>query len=196
MSNYVDHIPDREPDVQSRYRSPFEVMSGFLKSGRFITDLSEEFNPERTPLPDGYCYASASSVTVSEIANLWSMRRRELLRARSIHEEYGRTIIDVGVRNANQRLVGNGTLSYDKEGNGELMDFIVRPQDRGLGIGKAIIDERLRIATALGIESIQIEGLETTNTLTRYYLQKGFVWLEDDSLILRSTLTPLFKYNR
>lgn len=123
MSSYIGDNAEIGPEATRRRRSPFEVMSGYLKSGRFIADLSEEFNLERVSLPDGYNYATASSITISEISKLWKKRRDDFAFTRSTHINYGRTIINVGVRNANQRLVGNGTLVHDNNGWAQFSDF-------------------------------------------------------------------------
>jgi GNAT superfamily N-acetyltransferase len=191
MSNSIGDNVEIGPEVTRRRRSPFEVMGAYLRSGRFVTDLCEEFDPLRVPLPDGYRYATASSITISEISKLWKKRRDDFVYTRSTHINYGRTIINVGVRNANQRLVGNGTLVHDNNGWAQFSDFFVRRKDRGLGIGKAIIDERLRIATALGVESIHIPDLDSTNPLETYYFEKSFVRLEDGGLGLGPTPVPV-----
>ncbi len=191
MSFSISGIPERRPEALRRHRSPLEIMVAYFKSGRFITDLCEEYDPKRVVLPDGYSYANVSSITISEIAKLWKIRQDGIRNARRRQINYGRTVIDIGVRNAGQRLVGKGAVIHDNRGNGQFADFVVRPQDRGLGIGKAILDERLRIATSLGIESIYIAGLDSTNTLESYYFEKGFERLENGGLGLGPTPVPV-----
>ncbi|MBP6962326.1 GNAT family N-acetyltransferase [Candidatus Saccharibacteria bacterium] len=191
MSNSIGDNVEIGLEKTRRRRSPLEVLVAYSKSGRFVTDLCEEFDPLRAPLPAGYSYANPSSITIAEIARLWYLRRDGINSARTRNIKHGRAIIDVGVRNAGQKLVGKGTIIHDKQGYGQLADFIVRPQDRGRGIGKAIIDERLRIAESLGVESIYIADLMSTNTLESYYFEQGFVRLEDGGLGLGPTPVPI-----
>jgi len=64
---------------------------------------------------------------------------------RSIYRALGLHVIEVGVRAGDGQLVGFGNLVCRRD-SGELGSFVVRPQNQGKGIGRAIIEERLRKA--------------------------------------------------
>jgi GNAT superfamily N-acetyltransferase len=94
------------------------------------------------------------------------------------------TKFDVGVRALSGTLVGFGSLSYRRQ-NGELGDFVVAETERGRGIGKAIINIRLRQAESKGVTSLYMPYLEPTNTLRSYYLENGFQVLTNGKAIGR-----------
>lgn len=92
-------------------------------------------------------------------------------------------MVDIAVGHQDGHLAGFGSLLH-KDSMGELCQFGVRSSDRGVGIGKAIIDERLRIAAQLGVATLEMPYLEPTNTLRAYYLEAGFSELESGGLVL------------
>lgn len=83
-------------------------------------------------------------------------------------------------------LVGLGQLSY-RGSFGCLSNFVVHTEHRGRAIGKAIIDDRLELATALGLTMISIPRLESTNRLQSYYHKHGFTETEYGALVRRQS---------
>lgn len=131
-------------------------------------------------LPAGYKYADSDRIGPDEIVALMrtvTIGRHILddhIDARKDYFDYAEIgLIDVGVRHDSGLLVGFGSV-YTKGVHGEFADFVVNPEHQGKGIGKAVIDERLRVAEGLGITSLFIHPLEDTNTLEPYYFERGF----------------------
>jgi GNAT superfamily N-acetyltransferase len=147
--------------------------------GRTGVRSAELEDQERAPLPEGYHYVDRRHIKPGELNGLnhragwthtthkdaWLQLRGKL--------SGGQQEIIVGVRNKDGGLVGFGGLIYRGD-QGEPGDFAVDPDFRSQGIGKAIIDERLRLAEKEGITSLYMPYLEPTNTLRSYYIEKGF----------------------
>ena len=57
--------------------------------------------------------------------------------------------------------------------------------------GKAILDERLRLAGEAGIDSLYIPFLESTNPLRSYYLEQGFTETASGELVRGPNPTPI-----
>lgn len=142
--------------------------------------MSERISPNHPPLPEGYYFEDPSRIDPYEVPVL--LRQVEI--GEFIGDNYiaGRATdpgftdtswLDVGVRDATGQLVGYGSIAC-KGQFGELCDFVVSPAHQSLGIGKAIIDERLVRAEQTGIEWLYMPWLEDTNTLKSYYIEKGF----------------------
>ena len=139
-------------------------------------------------LPEGYDYVNYldpeaaaellrghypdAKTTVEE----WSSREASFMRHRY-------AIVHVGVRShETDELVGMGRLHYVDTWGG-LSGFVVHTDHRSIGIGKAIIDERLNVADQLGLNVVDIPCLESSNTLWSYYLAKGFKQTDDGGYI-------------
>lgn len=132
--------------------------------------------PEQISLPGDYSYADPTEVLSQELADLfatepgWRLTRRD----RTLYwGGRGVGVIDVAVRAGDQALVGFSSI-LRKGSSGELSDFIVHPEHRHQGIGKALIAERLRLAKEKGIDSLYIPGLADTNSLRTFYEEYGF----------------------
>jgi len=134
---------------------------------------------EITPLPDGYTYAEliepyqddATALIKHMPGTEWVGDYMEL--RQDWVEPYSADIHDVAVLAGKGALVGFGSLYVEKD-RGLLADFVVDPKHRSRGIGKAIILERMRIADNLGLRSVELTGIDDTNTLPTFYLQQGF----------------------
>ncbi|HSX32919.1 MAG TPA: GNAT family N-acetyltransferase [Candidatus Saccharimonadales bacterium] len=135
-------------------------------------------------LPDGFTYAEPGSIAPAELVALIQSVHKDIPEKEIIdaycQPEDGVESIEIGVRNvADGQLVGFGRLAADHDrGSGTLEDFVVDQRYRRLGIGKAIIDQRLRLAEELGLWRVSMPGLAKTNTLETYYLQHGFQWVD------------------
>lgn len=79
----------------------------------------------------------------------------------------------MGVRHERGLLAGVGFLAGNLR-HAVLCDFVVNPEHRGQGIGRAILNRRINIADALKIPYLYTE-LAPTNKLTKYYEELGFV---------------------
>lgn len=82
------------------------------------------------------------------------------------------SLATVGVRADSSELVGVGFLAGNTR-QAILCDFLVHPEYRGKGIGKLILNERLKIADQLGVDYIYTE-LSPSNSLRQYYAEVGF----------------------
>jgi GNAT superfamily N-acetyltransferase len=78
----------------------------------------------------------------------------------------------VGVRNRQQELIGVGVLNGTAE-HAALSDLVVHPEHRHKGIGKALIQKRLALATELGVRTIGV-NLVPSNSLGSLYFELGF----------------------
>jgi GNAT superfamily N-acetyltransferase len=132
-----------------------------------------------SPLPEGYRYENpAAKIAPAERAELmrsvgWNATSPRIMRSEENFRARGISFVDAAVRDAAGELVGFGRV-LQLGANGELCDFTVSPAHQHKGIGKAIIDERLRRAEASGIRSFYMPYLTTTNTLRSYYEELGF----------------------
>lgn len=130
------------------------------------------------PIPEGYSLDDSRRIIPAERAGLIRSLGRntsspKLITSDMGYQSEGISILDVGVRAEDSELVGFGRVLSVGE-SGELCSLVVDPSHRSNGIGKAIIDERLRRAEAAGITSFYIPYLMPTNTLRSYYEEKGF----------------------
>lgn len=138
-------------------------------------------------LPEGYHYTDPDQIRPADRAELmrladWNTSSPKQITKDMEYREEGIATLDVGVRAEDGRLVGFGRVAYKGE-NGELCDFVVSPLDRHQGIGRAIIDERLRRAEEAGITSLYIPELESGNSLGTYYEEKGFHRTDSGELV-------------
>jgi N-acetylglutamate synthase-like GNAT family acetyltransferase len=179
-------MPNEHPDIMT--------MRQMLGLTTFLDNEALGVEPS-TPLPMGYAYASASSMSVNEFAELeTSVEVFGLQSPYGVMNDFaarrrlGIQTIEVGVRsNAVHKLVGHGALQL-LDSLGLLSDFAVRPGYRSRGIGRAIIDERLMQADRLGIEELRVR-LEPTNTLRSYYEIHGFQARKKDPQVLVRTVS-------
>lgn len=148
-------------------------------------ELSGQVSPglssvDRTPLPADYKFANATEIDPHEVVALMRTvvigedQEDDYIYNRNAYMEcVGLEAIDVGILHDSGSLVGFGSICM-KGANGELGDFVVNPKHQGRGLGRAIIDERLRAAEAAELTSLFILPLEATNPLESFYLQRGF----------------------
>lgn len=123
-------------------------------------------------LPDGYEYAS--SLSGEEVVDLrlesgWGTEKNTELWQRVIDE----SIASTGVRDETDKLVGVGFLAGNSR-HAVLCDFIVSPDHRGKGLGRAILNRRVNVADERGIPYLYTE-LAPTNNLKTHYEALGFI---------------------
>lgn len=123
-------------------------------------------------LPDGYKYTS--SLSGEEVVDLrsesgWGTEKNTELWQRVIDE----SIASTGVRDETSKLVGVGFLAGNAR-HAVLCDFIVSPDHRGKGLGRAILNKRVNLADELEIPYLYTE-LAPTNSLKTYYEELGFI---------------------
>jgi len=126
--------------------------------------------PDR--LPEDYTYASA--LTAEEVIDLrsksgWGTEKNTELWQRVIND----SIAAIGVRDDTSELVGVGFLAGNPR-HVVLCDFIVNPDHRGIGLGRAILNKRVNLADQLEIPYLYT-NLAPTNRLQTYYEELGFV---------------------
>lgn len=163
------------------------------KTGVRSTEVEDQ---ERAPLPEGYRYVDRKHMNPGELSHLYhrvgwtnATHKSAWLQLRG-KLGGGQKEIIVGVRNKEGGLVGFGGLIYRGD-QGVPGDFAVDPDFRSQGIGKAIIDERLRLAENEGVTSLYMPYLEPTNTLRSYYVEKGFSELPTGEIVRGPNPAPL-----
>jgi GNAT superfamily N-acetyltransferase len=128
----------------------------------------------KAPLPDNYSFVYKDTIAPQEVialrsASNWGRENSILVWQEAINQ----SIETVGIRDANELLVGVGFLIGNSR-HALLCDFTVHPEHRSQGLGKAILDRRLAIADEAGIAYLYTD-ISPTNTLRNRYLELGFV---------------------
>ncbi|KUF10457.1 hypothetical protein AVJ23_11240 [Pseudoponticoccus marisrubri] len=72
------------------------------------------------------------------------------------------------------RWLGCGTLSALPGARGELKRLFVRPEARGTGLGRALVERRLDEARAMGLKTILVDTLRHTAAMQALYRSLGF----------------------
>mgnify|MGYP001804658456 CR=1 FL=1 len=60
----------------------------------------------------------------------------------------------------------------------ELQRLFARPQGRGLGLGRGLINARLDVAKSMGIKTVLADTLRKTTTMQVLYKELGFRQIE------------------
>ncbi len=97
---------------------------------------------------------------------------------RNIHKflpPSGRLVL---VKDATSRLVGCGTLQQARADAGELKRLYVRPEAQGLGLGKAIIYERMKAAREMGWKTLLVNAIRGNQDMIRIYEKLGFRYID------------------
>ncbi len=76
-------------------------------------------------------------------------------------------------------VVGMGTIRKLNEGVGEIKRMYVRPQFRGKGIGKALLQELLNNAEEFKFSTIRLDSGAFMKDAQRLYRKFGFVEIEE-----------------
>lgn len=135
---------------------------------------------QTSQLPDGFEYAEYMSIR--DIYRLYAPRSPldpgEWEAEREKHRQVvGTRFVDIAVRNTkSSTIVGIGTVGFIHRGVtfAELSGFFVDPAAQCRGIGRAILDSRVAVASQLTNNTF-VYKLADTNSLARYYEERhGF----------------------
>ena len=87
----------------------------------------------------------------------------------------GRLIL---VHDANERLVGCGTLQQARPDAGELKRLYVRPEAAGHGLGRAIVDARIEAARQMGWRTLLVNTPIGNREMLHMYEKIGFRYID------------------
>lgn len=87
----------------------------------------------------------------------------------------GRLIL---VHDSQDRLVGCGTLSQVRPDAGELKRLFVRPEANGHGLGRAIVEARIKAARDMGWTTLLVNAIRGNTDMTRIYESIGFRYID------------------
>ncbi|HVZ44065.1 MAG TPA: GNAT family N-acetyltransferase [Ramlibacter sp.] len=76
------------------------------------------------------------------------------------------------------QFVGIGCLKQLSPGVGEVQRMYVRPQARGAGAGRLVVNRLLEDARALGYRTVRLESLRALQAAHRLYRSVGFVEID------------------
>ena len=115
-----------------------------------------------------------------------------------VHEympPYGRLAL---AHNAQGVLVGGGMMRTIRPGVGEFKRLFVRPEGRGLGLGRKLIQIRLEAAREMGLHMILADTLRNTTAMQALYKEFGFREIdrypESHSAVHFPVLAPELRY--
>lgn len=95
-------------------------------------------------------------------------------------------------------LIGGGMLRTIRPGVGEFKRLFVRPQGRGLGLGRKLIQIRLDAAREMGMHTIFADTLRNTTAMQALYKEFGFREIErypeSHSAVQLPALIPELRY--
>ncbi|MEO0676078.1 MAG: GNAT family N-acetyltransferase [Pseudomonadota bacterium] len=72
------------------------------------------------------------------------------------------------------RLIGTGALRTVSPGVGEMKHLFVRPEARGMGLGRALVEARIADARAMGIKTLLADTFAANTEMPALYDQMGF----------------------
>lgn len=82
------------------------------------------------------------------------------------------------VHNDMERLVGCGTLQRVRPDAGELKRLYVRPEANGHGLGRKIVDIRLKAARDMGWKTLLVNAVRGNQDMLRIYESIGFQYID------------------
>ncbi len=95
-----------------------------------------------------------------------------------VHEympPHGRLALAYDAQNV---LIGGGMMRTIRPGVGEFKRLFVRPEGRGLGLGRKLIQARLDAARDMGLRTIFADTLRNTTAMQALYKEFGFREIE------------------
>jgi len=72
------------------------------------------------------------------------------------------------------RLVGTGALRRVDETTGEMKHLYVRPEARGSGLGRWLVEQRIRDARSMGLKSLMADTVRGNIEMPALYAKLGF----------------------
>lgn len=87
----------------------------------------------------------------------------------------GRTYL---ARDDEGRLLGIGMLKKIRADAGEMKRLFVRPEARGTGLGRRLVEIRMEAARQMGLKTLLVDTLKTTREMQGLYDSLGFRRIE------------------
>ena len=81
-------------------------------------------------------------------------------------------------RNANGDLIGCGSLKTIDVGAGELKRLYVKPEARGSGLGRHLVELRIQAAREMGLSRMLVDSLKANVEMRGLYAKLGFEEIE------------------
>ncbi|MEM6277234.1 MAG: GNAT family N-acetyltransferase [Pseudomonadota bacterium] len=72
------------------------------------------------------------------------------------------------------QLLGTGALRTVSPGVGEMKHLYVRPEARGMGLGRALVEARIADARAMGLKTLLADTFAANSEMPALYDQMGF----------------------
>lgn len=98
------------------------------------------------------------------------------------------------------RWIGCGSLKSIGQGKGELKRLFVRPEARGSGLGRKLVDRRIQDARDMGLKELLVDTLAANVEMRGLYASLGFneidIYPESSSGSLVPELIPLMRFFR
>lgn len=82
------------------------------------------------------------------------------------------------VHDETERLVGCGTLQQARPDAGELKRLYVRPEASGHGLGRKIVDVRMKAARDMGWKTLLVNAVQGNQDMLRIYESLGFRYID------------------
>jgi len=82
------------------------------------------------------------------------------------------------VHDANERLVGCGTLQQARSDAGELKNLYVRPEANGNRLGRQLVDARIAAAREMGWRTLLVNAIKDNQDMLRIYENIGFRFID------------------
>lgn len=91
---------------------------------------------------------------------------------------------------ASGELLGTGALRTVSPGVGEMKHLYVRPEARGIGLGRALVEARIADARAMGIKTLLADTFAANPEMPALYDQMGFERVAPFDLGGTATISP------
>ncbi len=82
------------------------------------------------------------------------------------------------VHDANERLVGCGTLQQARSDAGELKSLYVRPEANGHRLGRQLVNARIEAAREMGWRTLLVNAVKDNQDMLRIYKSIGFRFID------------------
>lgn len=96
-------------------------------------------------------------------------------------------------KSGNGALVGCGSLKTIGPGKGELKRLFVKPEARGHGLGRRLVEMRVEAARKMGLETLYVDTLKNNHEMRGLYQKMGFEEIEGYSESATVQLLPSLK---